>query len=85
MTLALVEHLNLTEDTTAAVTRPFLDYLQQKSTKAEPTFSRTLCFYTEKDGGQFLKRLVYIFVGMAATLTAPQTPLVAVFNGKQTV
>lgn len=44
MALALVEHLNLAEDTTAAVTRPFLDYLQQKSTKAEPTLSRNSPF-----------------------------------------
>lgn len=47
MALALVEHLNLTEDTTAAVTRPFLNYLQQKSTKAEPTLSRNSPFSAE--------------------------------------
>lgn len=54
MALALVEHLNLTEDTTAAVTRPFLNYLQQKSTKAEPTLPRNsplsaeLCVFIQK-------------------------------------
>lgn len=32
MALALIEHLNLTEDSAAAVTWPFLDYLEQNIT-----------------------------------------------------